>query len=172
MRVAFTRQRHLIIWPCLIAVVVLLGLGSRRYAAHLPGFVSAYAGDTLWALAAFLGLGLLLPRAPTRRVAILAMSLSVAVEVNQLYHAPWIDSIRRTTLGGLILGYDFVWSDLACYAVGVGLGVLIERGLGIRKLPLADECRKGGGDLTVPDGTAFAAPSHPTNDPRRSEPCR
>ena len=61
------------------------------------------------------------------RVAILAMSLSVAAEVGQLYHAPWIDSIRRTTLGGLILGFDFVWSDLACYAAGVGLGVAVER---------------------------------------------
>ena len=49
------------------------------------------------------------------------------VEVSQLYKAPWIDSIRRTTLGGLVLGYDFVWSDLACYAVGVGLGVAVER---------------------------------------------
>ena len=43
-----------------------------------------------------------------------------------MYHAPWIDSIRRTTPGGLVLGFDFVWSDLACYAVGVGLGILIE----------------------------------------------
>ena len=43
-----------------------------------------------------------------------------------MYHAPWIDSIRRTTLGGLVLGFGFVWSDLACYAVGVGLGILIE----------------------------------------------
>ena len=46
--------------------------------------------------------------------------------MSQLYHAPWIDSIRHTTLGGLILGYGFLWSDLACYAVGVGLGVVIE----------------------------------------------
>ena len=54
------------------------------------------------------------------------MSFSVAVEVSQLYHAPWIDSIRHTTLGGLILGFDFLWSDLVCYAVGVGLGVLVD----------------------------------------------
>ena len=46
--------------------------------------------------------------------------------MNQLYHAPWIDSIRHTTLGGLILGFDFVASDLACYVVGVGLGVIIK----------------------------------------------
>ena len=122
-----TRRRPPLVWLALIAVVVLLGLGSRRFAPHLPGFVAAYAGDTLWATAAFLGIGLLLPRASTGRVALLAMSLSVLVEVGQLYHAPWIDSIRSTTLGGLVLGYDFVWSDLACYAVGVVLGILIEQ---------------------------------------------
>ena len=53
-------------------------------------------------------------------------SRSVAVELSQLYHAPWIDSIRHTTIGGLILGFGFLWSDLACYSLGVGLGVLIE----------------------------------------------
>ena len=88
--------------------------------------MAAYAGDTLWALVAFLGIGLLLPRASTWRVAALAMSFSVMIEVSQLYHAPWIDSIRGTTLGALVLGHGFLWSDLACYAVGVGIGVLIE----------------------------------------------
>lgn len=122
-----TRRRNPPIWIALILLTVALGLGSRRYAASLPGFVAAYAGDTLWAVVAFLSIGLLLPRAFTERVALLAMSLSVLVEAGQLYHAPWIDSIRRTTVGGLVLGYDFVWSDLACYAVGVALGILIER---------------------------------------------
>jgi len=59
----------------------------------------------------------------------LALAFSVAVELSQLYHAPWIDSIRHTTIGGLILGFDFVWSDLVCYAVGVGIGVVIEKAL-------------------------------------------
>src|SRR3954464_6144190 len=54
------------------------------------------------------------------------MAFSVLIEVSQLYHAPWLDSIRHTTLGGLILGYGFLWGDLACYAVGIGLGVVIE----------------------------------------------
>jgi hypothetical protein len=106
---------------------VALGIGSRRYAEHLPGFVAAYAGDTLWAFVAFLGIGLLLPRTSTWAVAVLAMSFSVLIEMSQLYHAPWIDSIRHTTLGGLALGYGFLWGDLACYAVGVGPGILIER---------------------------------------------
>ena len=29
-------------------------------------------------------------------------------------------------MDGLILGFGFLWSDLACYSLGVGLGVLIE----------------------------------------------
>jgi hypothetical protein len=107
----------------------ILGIGSRRLGHLLPGFVAAYAGDTLWALDAFLGIGLLLPRATTGLVAALTMAFSVAVELSQLYHAPWIDSIRQTTLGGLVLGFGFLWSDLACYAVGVVIGVLIEETL-------------------------------------------
>ena len=120
------RRRNPLVQIILIALVCLLGIGSRRYAHVLPGFIAAYAGDTLWALAAFLGIGLILPRASTWTVACLALAFSVAVELSQLYHAPWIDSIRQTTLGGLILGFGFLWSDLACYAVGVGIGVIVE----------------------------------------------
>ena len=80
-------------------MVVVLGLASRRYATHLPWFIAVYAGDTLWALVAFLVIGLVMPRASTWRVAVLAMSLSAIIEISQLYHAPWIDSKRATTLG-------------------------------------------------------------------------
>lgn len=122
-----TARRPRSVWFALIVVVILLGLGSRRFGDHLPGLVAAYAGDTLWATAAFLGFGFVMPRASTWAIALLAMATSVLVEISQLYKSPWIDAIRRTTLGGLALGFDFVWSDWACYAVGVVLGILIER---------------------------------------------
>lgn len=121
------RRRNRLLQLALIVVVSILGIGSRRYGDHLPGFIADYAGDTLWAVAAFLAIGLVMPRASTWVVAGLALLVSVAVELSQLYHAPWIDSIRCTTVGGLLLGFGFVWSDLACYAVGIGLGVLMER---------------------------------------------
>jgi hypothetical protein len=119
-------RRHRLVQLALIVLVAILGIGSRRYAHALPQFIAAYAGDTLWALAAFLGIGLFLHRASTLRVALVAMAFSVAVELSQLYHAPWIDSLRQTTVGGLFLGFGFVWSDLVCYASGVGLGVCAE----------------------------------------------
>lgn len=120
-------RRHPLIWLGLVVLVASLGISSRCFAAELPPFVAAYAGDTLWATTVFLGLGLLMPTTSTRRVATLALIVSLLVEVSQLYKARWIDSVRRTALGGLVLGFDFVASDLACYAAGVGLGMLIAR---------------------------------------------
>jgi Protein of unknown function (DUF2809) len=123
------RRRNPLVQIILIALACVLGIGSRRYSHALPGFISVYAGDTLWALAAFLGIGLILLRASTWPVACLAMAFSVAIEASQVCHAPWIDSIRQTTFGGLILGFGFLWSDVACYAVGVGFGVMIDFGV-------------------------------------------
>ena len=35
------RRQHPVPWLALIVVVVLLGLGSRRFGPHLPGFLTA-----------------------------------------------------------------------------------------------------------------------------------
>jgi hypothetical protein len=121
------RPRPPLVQIALIALASVLGIASRRYARLLPAFVAAFAGDTLWALVAFLGIGLLWRRASPWRVASLAMIFSVVIELSQLYHAVWIDSIRHTRVGGWVLGFGFLWSDIACYAVGVAFGVAIER---------------------------------------------
>jgi hypothetical protein len=117
------------------ALVIVLGLTSRRYGADLPAFVAAYAGDTLWAVLAFIVIAVLAPDWPTRRIAILALLASYADEVSQLYHAPWIEAIRNTRLGALTLGYGFLWSDVLCYTVGVALCVLVELLIYARKAP-------------------------------------
>ena len=75
----FHRRRPLV-QVLLIALASALGIGSRRFARRLPWAVAAYAGDTLWAFAAFSAIGLILPRASTRTVAVLAMAFAVAVE--------------------------------------------------------------------------------------------
>ena len=49
-----------------------------------------------------------------------------AVECSQLYHAPWIDSVRRTWLGRVTLGTTFGWGDLAVYLVGIAFGTAAE----------------------------------------------
>lgn len=106
--------------------VLLLGLASRRYLGDVP-FVRAYVGDALWALMIFFGIAVVANRQPTHVVALWALLFSSGIELSQLYHAPWIDSVRATRLGGLVLGYSFVWSDLLCYSFGIVVGAAIDQ---------------------------------------------
>ncbi len=92
----------------------------------LPPLVSKYGGDALWALMVFMGFGFLFPRASTLNVALLALTFALGVEFSQLYHAPWIDAVRATLPGKLVLGSSFNWSDLPSYALGVALGAWTE----------------------------------------------
>ena len=122
-------NRRVIYLLCAI-VTMLGGLASRRYREHLPSFVGEYSGDTLWALMLFLLVSFAIAGLPLFKRCGISVALAFAVEVSQLYHAPWIDGIRNTTLGGLVLGSGFLCSDLVCYMVGIVFVALVELCLG------------------------------------------
>jgi Protein of unknown function (DUF2809) len=119
-------QRNRITYAFGIFTIILLGLASRSGSPLIPELVKEYAGDTLWALVAYLTVGFLFTHLSIMRVALVAGLFSFSVEVSQLYHANWIDNIRRLRLGGLLLGQGFLWSDLICYLAGISIGVLFE----------------------------------------------
>jgi len=110
-----SRARYL----TLALLVVVLGLASRQYQGNLPALVSTYAGDTLWAAMVFLLAAAVWIRAGTATLAWAAVLFSFGIELSQLYHAAWIDSVRATRIGALVLGQGFLWSDLFCYMLGV-----------------------------------------------------
>jgi hypothetical protein len=121
-----TRARSRTLYALLVSASVAGGLLWRSGLIPLPQWLSNNGGDALWALMVFVGFGFLLPRAPTLVVALLALSFVWGVEFSQLYHAPWIDAVRATIPGRLVLGNTFYWPDLPAYAVGIALGVLAE----------------------------------------------
>jgi hypothetical protein len=57
---------------------------------------------------------------------LLALSICYGIELSQLYHARWIDNIRETNIGGLVLGFGFLWSDVLAYTLGVALAFRID----------------------------------------------
>ena len=95
----------------------------------MPAFLAEYSGDALWALMLFLLVSTLLAGRPVLVRTAISLALAFLVEISQLYHAPWIDSIRQTTLRGLVLGFGFLWTDLVCYSVGIATGSLTEWGI-------------------------------------------
>ena len=127
MKASGERRRSRITCVALLLLTVALGLASRRSPSRLPEFVVAYAGDALWAAMVFWLAAVLLPRGRTARLAAGALAFALVVETSQLYHAPWIDAVRATRAGALALGHGFLWSDLACYAVGVAVAALFDR---------------------------------------------
>lgn len=123
------------VYAALVALTVLLGLASRQFRATLPTVVGDYAGDTLWAAMVFFLAAALWPSTSIGRLAAGALAFAVAIEMSQLYHAPWIDAIRATRAGALVLGFGFLWSDLLCYAVGVALAALSDAAARPRREP-------------------------------------
>lgn len=120
-------KRNRGIYVVCIFIVILLGLASRSGSPLIPTLVKEYAGDTLCALTVYLTIAFLFPHFSIKRIAIIAGLFSLSIEISQLYQAIWITRIRQMPLGGLLLGYGFLWSDLICYCLGIGIGVLIEK---------------------------------------------
>lgn len=120
------KKRNRLLYALFTIVIIILGLSSRKLAFALPHLLNTYLGDALWALMIFTGFGFLFPKIDTKKVAFISLLFCYGIEVSQLYHAEWIDSIRTTTLGGLVLGYGFLWSDLVAYTIGVGIGMFCE----------------------------------------------
>jgi len=119
-------NRNRLKYALLIILVIIVGLASKKLKPILPSFINANAGDTLWALMVFLIFGFLYKKSSTIKNAVKAILFSYAIEISQLYHAPWIDNIRTTTLGGLVLGFTFSFSDIVCYSIGIFIGFLVE----------------------------------------------
>ena len=119
-------RRNRILYLILTIITIILGLLSRKVQG-LPQIISSYSGDALWELMVFFLFSFLFNKKSTIFILVISIIFSYGIEISQLYHAPWIDSIRATTLGGLILGFGFLWSDLICYTVGIVIGAIIDK---------------------------------------------
>jgi hypothetical protein len=106
----------------IIIIVIVAGLLSRKIL-----WVPQGVGDLLWALMVYLMVRVLLINDSIKQVAIISLAFCFVIEISQLYQADWINQIRQTLPGRLILGQGFLWSDLLAYTGGIAIGVLGER---------------------------------------------
>ncbi|MDU2291204.1 DUF2809 domain-containing protein [uncultured Clostridium sp.] len=126
-------RRNRFLYLILIIITIILGLLSRKVSG-LPHVISTYSGDVLWAMMVFFIIAFIFNKKSTIFIISWAIIFSYSIEISQLYHAPWIDSIRNTTLGALVLGFGFLWSDLFCYTVGIIIGAIIDRLINYKKI--------------------------------------
>jgi hypothetical protein len=111
----------------LICAILIMAIGlASRYFSTPDSFIYMHVGDVLWAMMIYFGFRFLNPRQVYKTSAWIAITFCFLIEISQLYQAEWLNAIRRTTLGGLILGFGFLWSDLVGYCVGVFLASLFD----------------------------------------------
>jgi len=106
----------------LTCVIVVLGLLSRKITV-----VPLWIGDVLWATMIYFILRFFYPRSSIQKITLISIIISYAIEFSQLYKAPWIDNMRDTFFGRMILGETFFWGDLVSYTAGILIGIAIDR---------------------------------------------
>jgi Protein of unknown function (DUF2809) len=104
-------------------LLIPVGLTTRTYGNE---FMKLYVGDSLWAMMIYFGFRFILPNQFIKSFWF-ALMFCFLIEFSQLYHATWIDTIRQNRLGGLVLGFGFLWTDLLAYFVGILSGFWLEK---------------------------------------------
>ena len=117
-------KRHPLVYFLLLMTTIVMGFLSRT--DFIPKLIYPYLGDILYTLMIFFLLGLIFPTMHSLKLTIIAIISCFLIELSQLYQADWINAIRSLRLGGLLLGYGFLWSDIISYIVGGLFGFSME----------------------------------------------
>jgi hypothetical protein len=116
-----------LLYFALIIVTIITGLLSRHYHST-PLFI----GDILWATMVYFIFRFLFITKEIKWIVVYSIIFCYAIEFSQLYKAPWINSLRHTLFGRLVLGDTFLWGDLLSYTIGIALGVSVNTLLKVR----------------------------------------
>lgn len=109
------------LYSLLIIATIVLGLLSRKIKI-IPLFI----GDMLYAIMMYFIIRFLFLKASAKNIALVSLLTCYVIEIQQLYQADWIVNLRATTIGHLILGQGFLWSDMISYTLGIGIIFTIE----------------------------------------------
>jgi hypothetical protein len=105
----------------LLAATLALGL-FFRFSAPVPESLRDATGGSLYVMFWIFGAVLLFPQASSWKIAIVVLIATCAIEFLQLWQPAWLQALRRTLPGRLVLGTTFSWADFPPYVVGTLCG--------------------------------------------------
>jgi hypothetical protein len=113
----------------MMLVIIAFGLLSRSGHPIVPHWLAQNAGDALWTTCLYMTIAAVAPQFATRRLLVLAIGISFCVELSQLAEVQWLEEIRRTTAGHLLLGRGWQWADLPRYVAGALIAGVLDQQL-------------------------------------------
>jgi len=120
------RWRARFAYIVVVFVTMALGLGSRVFADVLPVFVAEHFGDALWACMIYFSFRTCYAHKKISFALWCSLVFCFAIEGSQLYQADWLNYLRETTLGALVLGKTFLTVDLVRYTAGIAIASLLD----------------------------------------------
>lgn len=112
----------------LILLIVTTGLLSRKITG-----IPLWNGDVLYAVMMYFMIRFIFIHKRPALVAAVSLFLCCLIEFSQLYQASWINSVRKTLPGRLVLGLGFLWTDLIAYILGTAIALASDRFIRKRK---------------------------------------
>lgn len=136
MPINYSFSNKKLLYITIATITIGNGLFIRMKKDWFPETFNVYAGDTLYAFMMYFLISIIVNKHPVFK-AIAALTVCYVIELSQLYKAAWIETIRQTLPGRLVLGSGFLYSDLLAYAIGMALAffvdyLLIDKGRGAR----------------------------------------
>lgn len=130
-------KRQLILF---LVIIVLMVTGYwLRFYAPIDLEWRDRSGGVTYVVFWILVYALIRPAAPALPVALTVLFITCCLEFLQRWHPAWLEAIRRTWPGRLVLGTTFEWSDFPPYFVGAAIGFLVMRLLVLNQNPLQRE---------------------------------
>lgn len=113
----------------LILTTIAIGLGCKQYSGPGHAFVNNWGPASVCYEVLFVLVGFLVfpRRAMIAKIAICVCLLTCLVEISQLFHIQWLDELRKTFFGRMLLGTSFSWWDFPAYPVGAWVGWIVAR---------------------------------------------
>ena len=108
----------------LLVTSVLIGATGYwlRFLAPIPPEWRDHTGGISYVVFWIFVLAIFCPRMKAWRIALTILAITCALEFAQLWHPLWLERVRRTFPGRVILGTTFDWYDFPPYFVGALLG--------------------------------------------------
>jgi hypothetical protein len=109
--------------------IIVSGLALRGFGLQLglPGPVVKYGGSLLWGAMVYFLVAIRASGRSRTALALTALAIAVCVELVRLVHTPWLDALRLTTAGALLLGRIFSVWNMVAYAAGILCALGLDR---------------------------------------------
>lgn len=114
----------------IVGIIIILPLGYWvRFHSPAPEWLNDLLGSIAYQILLMMLVAFCLPKASLAWVAAWVCLASCAIEFLQLWQPPFLQAIRATLPGRLVLGNTFSWSDFPSYFIGSFVGCLGMRSL-------------------------------------------